>query len=231
MLFFSLYFTVELIITYPPVLFRWSCLVGWRTWATPVTWTPPCSVCVLCRSWKLPSEGGFSNCVYQEFIQEIVLLLFCNCSPAELVCLPLQVFRCSAILRGKCTITVYHSRYEPWWIVHRVKSHVNIYAFNLLMYLKYIFASSALRDLYETMEKTSSSLPPIILLQFLHMAFPQFAEKGDQGQYLQQVRNSNFCCCKTSNDLNLILNVMLILRMRTSAGCRWWECFNRSWSH
>lgn len=38
------------------------------------------------------------------------------------------------------------------------------------------------------MEKTSSSLPPIILLQFVHMAFPQFAEKGDQGQYLQQVR-------------------------------------------
>uniref|UniRef100_A0AAQ4R1B0 Ubiquitin carboxyl-terminal hydrolase 14 n=1 Tax=Gasterosteus aculeatus aculeatus TaxID=481459 RepID=A0AAQ4R1B0_GASAC len=47
----------------------------------------------------------------------------------------------------------------------------------------------ALRDLYETMEKTSSSLPPIILLQFLHMAFPQFAEKGDQGQYLQQDAN------------------------------------------
>ncbi|TNN25662.1 Ubiquitin carboxyl-terminal hydrolase 14 [Liparis tanakae] len=46
-----------------------------------------------------------------------------------------------------------------------------------------------LRDLYETMEKTSSSLPPIILLQFLHMAFPQFAEKGDQGQYLQQDAN------------------------------------------
>uniref|UniRef100_A0A8C5HKG3 Ubiquitin carboxyl-terminal hydrolase n=1 Tax=Gouania willdenowi TaxID=441366 RepID=A0A8C5HKG3_GOUWI len=50
-------------------------------------------------------------------------------------------------------------------------------------------SSSALRDLYETMEKTSSSLPPIILLQFLHMAFPQFAEKGDQGQYLQQDAN------------------------------------------
>lgn len=47
---------------------------------------------------------------------------------------------------------------------------------------------SAMRDLYESMEKTSSSIPPIILLQFLHMAFPQFAEKGDQGQYLQQVR-------------------------------------------
>ncbi|CAB1317323.1 unnamed protein product [Coregonus sp. 'balchen'] len=33
------------------------------------------------------------------------------------------------------------------------------------------------------------SIPPIILLQFLHMAFPQFAEKGDQGQYLQQDAN------------------------------------------
>uniref|UniRef100_A0AAY5L6E8 Ubiquitin carboxyl-terminal hydrolase n=1 Tax=Esox lucius TaxID=8010 RepID=A0AAY5L6E8_ESOLU len=47
----------------------------------------------------------------------------------------------------------------------------------------------SLRDLYETMDKTSSSIPPIILLQFLHMAFPQFAEKGDQGQYLQQDAN------------------------------------------
>uniref|UniRef100_A0A8C4E412 Ubiquitin carboxyl-terminal hydrolase n=1 Tax=Dicentrarchus labrax TaxID=13489 RepID=A0A8C4E412_DICLA len=53
------------------------------------------------------------------------------------------------------------------------------------------YITAALRDLYETMDKTSSSLPPIILLQFLHMAFPQFAEKGDQGQYLQQVRNSS----------------------------------------
>uniref|UniRef100_A0A7N8XI08 Ubiquitin carboxyl-terminal hydrolase n=1 Tax=Mastacembelus armatus TaxID=205130 RepID=A0A7N8XI08_9TELE len=49
------------------------------------------------------------------------------------------------------------------------------------------YITAALRDLYETMDKTSSSLPPIILLQFLHMAFPQFAEKGDQGQYLQQL--------------------------------------------
>lgn len=47
----------------------------------------------------------------------------------------------------------------------------------------------ALRDLFDSMDKTSSSIPPIILLQFLHMAFPQFAEKGDQGQYLQQDAN------------------------------------------
>ncbi|XP_076829138.1 ubiquitin carboxyl-terminal hydrolase 14 [Brachyhypopomus gauderio] len=51
------------------------------------------------------------------------------------------------------------------------------------------YITAALRDLYETMDKTSSSVPPIILLQFLHMAFPQFAEKGDQGQYLQQDAN------------------------------------------
>lgn len=48
----------------------------------------------------------------------------------------------------------------------------------------------ALRDLFDSMDKTSSSIPPIILLQFLHMAFPQFAEKGDQGQYLQQVKTN-----------------------------------------
>uniref|UniRef100_A0A673M6Y6 Ubiquitin carboxyl-terminal hydrolase n=1 Tax=Sinocyclocheilus rhinocerous TaxID=307959 RepID=A0A673M6Y6_9TELE len=51
------------------------------------------------------------------------------------------------------------------------------------------YITAALRDLYESMEKTASSIPPIILLQFLHMAFPQFAEKGDQGQYLQQDAN------------------------------------------
>ncbi|XP_016139184.1 ubiquitin carboxyl-terminal hydrolase 14-like [Sinocyclocheilus grahami] len=51
------------------------------------------------------------------------------------------------------------------------------------------YITAALRDLYESMDKTASSIPPIILLQFLHMAFPQFAEKGDQGQYLQQDAN------------------------------------------
>ncbi|XP_023671471.1 ubiquitin carboxyl-terminal hydrolase 14 [Paramormyrops kingsleyae] len=51
------------------------------------------------------------------------------------------------------------------------------------------YITAALRDLYESMDKTSSSIPPIMLLQFLHMAFPQFAEKGDQGQYLQQDAN------------------------------------------
>lgn len=39
---------------------RWSCLAAWQTWATLVTWTPQCSVCALCRSWRPHSEGGFS---------------------------------------------------------------------------------------------------------------------------------------------------------------------------
>uniref|UniRef100_A0A8C9W662 Ubiquitin carboxyl-terminal hydrolase n=1 Tax=Scleropages formosus TaxID=113540 RepID=A0A8C9W662_SCLFO len=52
-----------------------------------------------------------------------------------------------------------------------------------------MYITAALRDLYESMDNTSASIPPIILLQFLHMAFPQFAEKGDQGQYLQQDAN------------------------------------------
>ncbi|XP_059835868.1 ubiquitin carboxyl-terminal hydrolase 14 [Hypanus sabinus] len=51
------------------------------------------------------------------------------------------------------------------------------------------YITAAFRDLFESMDKTSSSIPPIILLQFLHMAFPQFAEKGEQGQYLQQDAN------------------------------------------
>uniref|UniRef100_A0A8C7MSP2 Ubiquitin carboxyl-terminal hydrolase n=1 Tax=Oncorhynchus kisutch TaxID=8019 RepID=A0A8C7MSP2_ONCKI len=51
------------------------------------------------------------------------------------------------------------------------------------------YITAALRDLYKIMDKTSSSIHPIILLQFLHIAFPQFAEKGDQGQYLQQDAN------------------------------------------
>ncbi|KAM4687376.1 ubiquitin carboxyl-terminal hydrolase 14 [Discoglossus pictus] len=51
------------------------------------------------------------------------------------------------------------------------------------------YITAALRDLFESMDKTSSSIPPIILLQFLHMAFPQFAEKGEQGQYMQQDAN------------------------------------------
>ena len=48
--------------------------------------------------------------------------------------------------------------------------------------------TAALRDLYSTMDK-GSTIPPIILLQVLHMAFPRFAERGENGGYQQQDAN------------------------------------------
>lgn len=49
--------------------------------------------------------------------------------------------------------------------------------------------TTALRDLYKIMDKTSEALPPIIFLQILHNVFPQFAEKTEQGIYAQQDAN------------------------------------------
>ncbi|XP_061418280.1 ubiquitin carboxyl-terminal hydrolase 14 isoform X1 [Lethenteron reissneri] len=49
--------------------------------------------------------------------------------------------------------------------------------------------TAGIRDLFVAMDRTSASIPPVILLQLLHMAFPQFAEKGEHGQYLQQDAN------------------------------------------
>lgn len=49
--------------------------------------------------------------------------------------------------------------------------------------------TSALRDLYLEMDKTGSSIPPVILLQVLHLAFPRFAEKSEHGGLMQQDAN------------------------------------------
>lgn len=48
--------------------------------------------------------------------------------------------------------------------------------------------TAALRDLYDSMDK-GSFIPPIILLQVLHTAFPRFAEKTDNGSFMQQDAN------------------------------------------
>ncbi|XP_022907303.1 ubiquitin carboxyl-terminal hydrolase 14 [Onthophagus taurus] len=48
--------------------------------------------------------------------------------------------------------------------------------------------TAALRDLYSSMDK-GSTIPPIILLQVLHLAFPRFAEKGEHGSFTQQDAN------------------------------------------
>jgi len=48
--------------------------------------------------------------------------------------------------------------------------------------------TAAMRDLYATMDK-GSTIPPIIMLQVLHNAFPRFAERGEGGGYQQQDAN------------------------------------------
>lgn len=50
--------------------------------------------------------------------------------------------------------------------------------------------TTSLRDLYKTMDKsTSDAMPPLMFLQILHTAFPHFAEKTEQGVYQQQDAN------------------------------------------
>lgn len=48
--------------------------------------------------------------------------------------------------------------------------------------------TAALRDLYKTMDR-GANVPPIIMLQVLHNAFPAFAERGEQGGFQQQDAN------------------------------------------
>jgi ubiquitin carboxyl-terminal hydrolase 14 len=46
----------------------------------------------------------------------------------------------------------------------------------------------ALKGVYEQMEK-STTVTPVLLLQTLHMAFPNFAQTGENGAYRQQDAN------------------------------------------
>ncbi|CAH0550579.1 unnamed protein product [Brassicogethes aeneus] len=48
--------------------------------------------------------------------------------------------------------------------------------------------TAALRDLYTSMDK-GNSIPPVVLLQVLHLAFPRFAEKNEHGGFSQQDAN------------------------------------------
>jgi len=48
--------------------------------------------------------------------------------------------------------------------------------------------TAALRDLYKAMD-AGVAFPPMILLQTLHSAFPRFAERGEQGVWMQQDAN------------------------------------------
>jgi ubiquitin carboxyl-terminal hydrolase 14 len=48
--------------------------------------------------------------------------------------------------------------------------------------------TAALRDLYNTMDK-KIAIPPLLLLQAVHSAFPRFAERGEGGVWAQQDAN------------------------------------------
>ena len=48
--------------------------------------------------------------------------------------------------------------------------------------------TSAMRDLYRSME-SSATVHPFLLLNTLHTAFPAFAQRGEQGGYQQQDAN------------------------------------------
>lgn len=48
--------------------------------------------------------------------------------------------------------------------------------------------TAALRDVYLTMDQ-GMALPPVILLQALHKAFPRFTERDNHGQLAQQDAN------------------------------------------
>ncbi|OWF45381.1 ubiquitin carboxyl-terminal hydrolase 14-like [Mizuhopecten yessoensis] len=49
--------------------------------------------------------------------------------------------------------------------------------------------TAAMRDLCVSVEKAGTAIPPIIFLQVLHTAYPQFAEKSEHGGYAQQDAN------------------------------------------
>uniref|UniRef100_UPI00358FB91C ubiquitin carboxyl-terminal hydrolase 14-like n=1 Tax=Myxine glutinosa TaxID=7769 RepID=UPI00358FB91C len=59
--------------------------------------------------------------------------------------------------------------------------------------------TAALRDLFDSLERDGQAVPPIILLQRLQSACPQFAQKGDRDEYMLQ--DARECCKELLNRL------------------------------
>lgn len=60
----------------------------------------------------------------------------------------------------------------------------------------------ALSDLYRTME-SNQTIPPLVLLQVLHQAFPRFADKVE-GHYMQQVHSIGITKYNGSIEMGLL---------------------------
>ena len=67
------------------------------------------------------------------------------------------------------------------------KCTVDVYPLSVLVVSIVLVMFAAIRDLFDNMDQTSVSFPPIIMLRVLHMCFPQFAEKSEHGGFQQQV--------------------------------------------
>lgn len=47
--------------------------------------------------------------------------------------------------------------------------------------------TSAMRELFSVLDHSVSPIPPVMFLQVLRQVYPQFAQKGEGGHYMQQV--------------------------------------------
>ncbi|XP_023241680.1 ubiquitin carboxyl-terminal hydrolase 14-like [Centruroides sculpturatus] len=60
--------------------------------------------------------------------------------------------------------------------------------------------TAVMRDLYELMERSGATLSPLILIQVVHAAFPRFAERSEQGGWMQQNLCKGSLKCTESED-------------------------------
>lgn len=81
--------------------------------------------------------------------------------------------------------------------------------------------TAALRDLYASMDK-GSTVPPLIMLRVLHMAFPRFAETSEHGGFTQQV------CFGFKFLLEKQTFYFFFTRMQMSVGQKWLGCCSKS---
>lgn len=90
--------------------------------------------------------------------------------------------------------------------------------------------TAATRSVFEQLNG-GNTVTPVILLQTLHMAFPQFAQSGEKGSYRQQVRTvviGDFY-------LGTFISMTFIFgyvqhRMQTNVGRNCWKCCSKSWN-
>lgn len=68
-----------------------------------------------------------------------------------------------------------------------LKKYTEEFSINTLASAQSITA--AMRSVFDQMDGANTTVTPVLLLQTLHMAFPQFAQTGPNGAYRQQDAN------------------------------------------